>query len=99
MTHMHLTSWIIGILLFIVSLVMLKNKNEKAAKITQMIVRLFYILIFVTGIMLFFKVDANTSYHVKMLAGILVIAVMELIFVAIKKGRSATFYWIYLLLF
>ena len=94
MTHLHITSWVIAIILFIVALTLLKNKNEKGARITSMILRLFYILVIVTGVVLFLQFNSGGTYHVKMLAGVLVIAMMEMILAFTKKGRSTALYWV-----
>ncbi|MCU9594965.1 YisL family protein [Caldibacillus thermolactis] len=95
MTHMHITSWVLAIILFIVTLVLMKMNNEKGAKIVSMITRLFYIFVLVTGVMLFMSMPEPTGdYHIKMLAGVLVIVMMELLLVATKKQRSTVLYWI-----
>lgn len=95
MTHMHITSWVLAIILFIVALVLMKSNNEKGGKIVSMITRLFYIFVIVTGVMLFMSMPEPTGdYHIKMLAGILVIVVMELIFASVKRQRTTTLYWI-----
>ncbi len=68
-THMHITAWVIGIILFFVTYSMLKGANPKA-KMLHMITRLFYLLIFLTGGMLITDFGA---YAVKMIVGIIVI--------------------------
>ncbi|CAH0225066.1 hypothetical protein SRABI96_02510 [Peribacillus sp. Bi96] len=89
-THLHITVWVIGIILFFVTYSMLKSGNPKA-KILHMITRLFYLLIFITGGMLITDFGA---YAVKMIVGIIVIAAMEMVLVRTKKGKSTSAMWI-----
>lgn len=94
MTHLHITSWVVAIILFIVAVLLTKNKNEKPAKIVLMILRLFYLFIIGSGIQLYFLVDPSSGYHIKALLGVLVIVFMELVLAGIKRGKSTTIYWI-----
>ncbi|WP_228027661.1 YisL family protein [Bacillus fonticola] len=90
-TDLHITTWVVGIVLFLVAYNMYKKGNAKAAKINHMITRVLYILIIWTGINLFIPTDP--LYNVKALAGILVIVGMELTLVRTKKGKSASIGW------
>ncbi len=88
-THLHITTWVIGIILFFITYALLKKGNPKA-KMLHMITRLFYILIFLSGGMLI----SNFSYYAqKMIVGILVIAFMELVLVRTKKEKSTGIVW------
>ena len=89
-THLHITTWVIGIILFFVAYSLLKKGSPKA-KMTHMITRLFYILIFLTGGMLIS--NFNASYVDKMIVGILVIGFMEMVLVRTKKGKSTGIVW------
>ena len=40
MTHLHITSWVLGFILFIVAMMLYKQNNEKPAKIFHMSLRL-----------------------------------------------------------
>lgn len=82
-THLHITAWVIGIILFFVTYSMYKSGNPKA-KMLHMITRLFYLLIILTGGMLITDFGA---YAVKMIVGIIVIAAMEMVLVRTKKGK------------
>ncbi|MED3689117.1 YisL family protein [Peribacillus butanolivorans] len=90
MTHIHITAWVIGIILFLVTYSMLKSENPKA-KMLHMITRLFYLLIFLTGGML---ITDFGVYAVKMIVGIIVIAAMEMVLVRTKKGKGTSAMWI-----
>ena len=94
-THLHITTWVIGIILFFVAYSLLKKGSSKA-KMTHMITRLFYILIFLTGGMLI----SNFKHYVqKMIVGILVIAFMEIVLVRTKKEKVPESYGHYLFVF
>ncbi|TFD97628.1 MULTISPECIES: YisL family protein [Jeotgalibacillus] len=95
-THLHITTWVLGIILFFVALALYKGANAKGAKIVHMILRLLYILIVFTGAWLFFlnsQFDA-ALYGVKFLMGILVIGFMEMILVRTKKQKPTKVMWI-----
>ncbi|RDI47810.1 YisL family protein [Falsibacillus pallidus] len=96
-THAHITTWAIAIILFIVALSLHKSGNLKGFKIVQMILRVFYILIIITGILLypFGNESANHAlYGIKVLAGLLVISMFEMILIKISKGKNAGSFWV-----
>lgn len=49
MTHWHITSWVVALILVFVSYGLYGAGKAKGAKITHMILRLFYIIIILTG--------------------------------------------------
>jgi len=89
-TDAHITTWVVAIILFFVALALHLAGNAKAMKIVHMILRLFYILIIVTGALLFWKNQGfdPALYGVKGLVGIWVIAMFEIILVRLNKGKS-----------
>ena len=94
-THLHITTWVIGIILFFVA-VMLKN-GSKGQKITQMVLRVFYILILLTGIALFIEgmaFEMGMLYGFKLLSGLFLIGFMEMILARMKKQKPANMFWI-----
>ncbi|MFS0655982.1 YisL family protein [Bacillus sp. 179-C3.3 HS] len=93
-THLHITVWVLGIILFFVAFALAGNR-DKGAKIVHMIVRLFYVLIIATGVELYVRTGMKIpgyqgEYFGKMLLGILVIGFMEMVLVRKKKGKSIT---------
>ncbi|WP_458414373.1 YisL family protein [Schinkia sp. CFF1] len=101
MLHAHVTTWFVAIILVFVSYFMQKNGKQKPAKITTMILRLFYILILATGGDLFGRYASALGSSImtsavlyKALAGLWVIASMELLLMNQKKGKSTELYWI-----
>lgn len=99
-THLHITTWVIGLILFFVAYGLHKSGKAKGSKISHMALRLFYVLIIITGAALFFihsSIDA-ALYGVKFILGLLVIGFMEMVLVRTKKGKKTQVMWILLLL-
>ncbi|UOQ46898.1 YisL family protein [Gracilibacillus caseinilyticus] len=103
MTHLHITAWVLALILLFVSYAMYKNGN-KAGKILHMILRLDYLLILYTGGDLFAQyMDGGFSTYageliIKALAGLWVIAAIEMILVKTSKGKLAKSFWIQLVI-
>lgn len=94
MTHAHITTWVIALILFFVAVSMQKGGNSKAPKMVHMTLRLFYILIIVTGAILLIGLSSITlMYVIKVLAGIWVIGMLEMILVRSSKGKSTGMFW------
>ncbi|GEN82945.1 UPF0344 protein YisL [Sporosarcina luteola] len=99
-THFHIFTWVVGIIIFLVSAVM--AKGTKGKKITHMISRLFYVLILFSGIMLFIKgmdYGRGMEYGIKFLLGLLTIGMMEMVLVRSEKGKSVTMFWVLFFVF
>lgn len=92
-THLHITTWVIGIVLFLVAAFM--AKESKGHKITHMVLRLFYILIVISGLTLFVEHSSYDAmlYGMKFLFGILTIGMMEMVLVRSKKQKPVTLFW------
>ncbi|WP_203364174.1 YisL family protein [Bacillus sp. REN10] len=84
-THLHITTWVIAIILFFIAL----GKTSTGA---HMGLRLFYILVLGTGLLLFIRHHSinDMLYGMKMLAGILTIGLMEMVLVRKKKGKETS---------
>lgn len=102
-THLHVTSWLIAFILFIVVLILNKQGKAKGAKIVQMILRLDYLLILYSGGMLlgyyFNHLQPQIGEAVfKGLAGIWAIFALEMI--SLKSGRKepTKSWWIQLII-
>ncbi len=105
MLHLHVTSWILGLILLLVALVLYKGKNEKGATIVHMILRLFFLLIIISGGYLLFDVylknftmPIGAEAITKGVAGIWVIAAMEMLLVKTKKGKPTGAWWVQLVI-
>lgn len=90
MTHMHITTWVLAIILLIVSMTALKSGNQKRYKVSHMILRVDYLLIILTGGLLLLGINLNFEYLGKILLGIVVIGLMEMILVRTNKGKNVT---------
>lgn len=93
-THMHITTWVIALVLFLIAA--LSGKKMKAV---HMILRLMYILVIVTGMSLFLEwrdkiSESGMNYDMKVLFGILVIGFMEMVLVRKNKGKSVNMFWV-----
>jgi len=90
LTHLHITTWVIALILFIVAYVLFKQGMPKQMKIVHMVLRLFYILVIITGGILFFDFSFidEMMYGIKTLLGIVVIGFSEMVLVRLKKGKS-----------
>ncbi|GAB3790002.1 YisL family protein [Virgibacillus kimchii] len=105
MTHMHITSWVLALILFIIALVLYNQGKAKPGKILHMILRLVYLLILYTGGDLLAHYFGGGEMGallpeaiVKGLAGIWVIAAMEMILVKNNKGKPVKSVWIQLII-
>lgn len=90
-THLHITTWVVAIVIFLIAALM-----GKQSKGLHMTLRLFYILIIITGGALFFQYQTNDPmlYGMKFLGGILVIGMMEMVLVRQKKNKPTGLFWI-----
>ncbi|QPC46033.1 YisL family protein [Mangrovibacillus cuniculi] len=91
-THLHITTWALAIILYAVALVLFTRGAEKGSKITHMILRLMYILIIISGILIYPFGNENANhmmYGIKALSGIATITFFELSLVRLKKGKNA----------
>lgn len=95
MTHAHITTWFLTIVLFLVAINLNKRGKEKGFKIVQMILRVMYLLIIATGgILLFSITHFSVLYILKTAVGLWIIALFELILMRTAKKQAATVLWI-----
>ena len=95
-THLHITTWVIGLILFFLAATgIVKSKG------VHMALRLFYILIIISGGALYYKYaiefrapEGGMDYDMKFLFGILLIGMMEMILVRQKKNKPTTIFWV-----
>ncbi len=95
-THLHITTWVIGLILFFIA-----AAGISKSKGVHMALRLFYILMIITGGALYweyginFRTDATgMGYDMKFLFAILTIAMMEMVLVKKNKGKKNGLFWI-----
>ena len=98
MLHLHLTAIIVGVILFIAVYGMYKKNNtaeNKPALIMHMVLRVFYLLVLFSGIMVYVgnmegisNTGSHMQYGIKALLGILSIGLMEIAIVRLKKNSA-----------
>lgn len=95
MIHAHITAWIVALILFFVVLSLHKSGKTKGAKIVQMVLRVFYLLIIATGVGLLTQVShIDWKYILKTVAGLWVIGTFEMILSRVKGSRRTSVFWI-----
>lgn len=95
MIHAHITAWFLSIILFFVALSLQKNGKQKGAKIVHMVLRLFYVLILLTGFMLLLSItNISGLYILKAAGGLWIIASLELILIKSAKQVKTSAFWI-----
>ncbi|ALC80686.1 MULTISPECIES: YisL family protein [Bacillus] len=94
-THLHITTWVIGLIFVFVTYAMYSSGSKSGAKIVHMILRLIYLLIIATGADLLFRLQLwNGEYISKAILGIISIGFMEMLLIRRKKQKSTTGMWI-----
>ncbi|WP_079709140.1 YisL family protein [Paraliobacillus ryukyuensis] len=103
MIHLHITSWALTLVLFVVAFNLYRADKHKAAKITHMITRLMYLLVLYSGgdlLVGYFQsgtFDAHPAATiVKVLAGLWVIACVEILLVRYAKGKPVVGFFVQL---
>ncbi|MCZ2259011.1 YisL family protein [Sporosarcina sp. G11-34] len=98
-THLHIFTWVVGVILFLVAAVM--ASGSKGQKIVHMTARLFYVLILLSGLLLFIRYMSmdGALYGVKFLLGFATIGMMEMVLVRSNKGKSVSVLWILFFVF
>lgn len=93
-TDGHITTWVLTLILFLIALSLNKSGKAKGFKILHMIIRVFYLLIILTGGMLLFSVYHITLlYILKAVVGLWIISLFELILIKSSKKERTTLAW------
>ncbi len=101
MIHLHITAIVVSIILFLVVYFMYRGNNtadNKVAKILHMVLRLFYLIVLFSGLMIYVgnmegisNSGGHMQYGIKVLLGLLSVVFMEVSIVRLKKqSTSAT---------
>ncbi|TGB05251.1 YisL family protein [Halobacillus salinus] len=97
MAHLHITSWVIAFVMLGLATTFHRAGKQKAAKISQMILRADYLLVLFSGGWLFSSyANYGPLIIIKVLAGLWVLASMEAISAKYKKGKPAGSWWLQL---
>lgn len=101
MAHLHITSWVLAIILIFIVSAFYGQDKTKPGKIVHMILRLDYLLLLYSGGSLIGTYISNGvsgamlgELIVKVIAGIWVIVSMEMIGVKTKKNKPVKVWWI-----
>ena len=100
-THLHITSWVLALILLMVVVVLHNQGKAKGAKITQMILRLVYLVILGSGghlLGMYFSGPNVALAIVKGLTGLWTIAAMEMVAIKTVKNKPASGMWIQLVI-
>jgi Protein of unknown function (DUF1516) len=91
MIHLHITSWVLVLLLFVVALM---AGNAKTKKIAHMTARMLYFVVIASGIWTLTSLaKVSGEYFGKAILGIVVIAGIEMVLVRTQKGRPTGMAW------
>lgn len=101
MAHMHITSWVLAIILIILVVIFYKKGNSKVGNILHMVLRLDYLFILFTGVMLLTDYFTGNYGHtgelfIKVLSGLWVIASLEMIGIKTSSNQPTKSWWIQL---
>lgn len=91
--QVHVASWSITLALFIVSLILIKTGPEKAQKIIHMILRLFLLITFLTGVGIVFAYGFGAAY-IKGALGTLLLIFMEMILLKTRDHDKTALLWV-----
>ncbi|UCZ52077.1 YisL family protein [Bacillus shivajii] len=95
--HTHTLFWFITLILFALTVTFLRVGKAKLSKIMQMTLRLFYVLVLITGIVLIF-IHMSLLAVIKGILAFWLIYVMEMITNRMAKGtlegNSKWLFWI-----
>lgn len=92
----HIGSWAILVLLFFISYFLIRGGAKRGGKIVHMILRLFFVIMVVSGVGLLFGYKFPAVYVVKGILAIILIYAMEMLLVRTGKGtigQKAPTYW------
>lgn len=91
----HVLTWIIAFVLFFLALRLHYVGKGKAFTVVQMVLRLFYLLIILSGILLVTQIQTiGFLYILKMVVGVWVITAMEFVLNRMTKQKQTGVFWI-----
>jgi uncharacterized membrane protein SirB2 len=94
MLQLHVLSWSIGIPVFLLSFICLALNQKKAHKVLQMVARLFFVLILISGIILLASVGFAGLALLKGILGIVLMGLMEMLVSRRRNGKPTGVFWI-----
>ncbi|MTT30541.1 DUF1516 family protein [Terrilactibacillus sp. BCM23-1] len=98
MVYIHVASWTILLILFFFGFVLTTLEVTQGKKIVHLLTRIFYIVVFLTGLHLVTNYGMDKHDWVwpiiKMCFGLLVILSIEGILVRLRKQKRTSVYWV-----
>lgn len=95
MAHLHVTGWALAIIFVFLVVNSYKKGQDRQATVLQMLLRIEYLIILFSGIMLFLSYNQmNGELIVKVIAGLWAIASMEMITIKTKNSKPTKGWWI-----
>lgn len=103
MIHLHLTAIVLAVVFFFITYFSIKNPGDpdaKYAKVPHMIARLLYVVVLVSGLVLFIQAMGINGmlYGLKFLAGLFTIGLMEMAVIRKRKATGQTMFITFLVL-
>ncbi len=99
MTHAHITTWLIALILFFIAISLHKGGKSRGLKVVKMILRVFYLLIIATGVVMLFSINITGLYVIKAIGGIIIIGLFEMILSRTTKNKSTGIFWVLFIVF
>lgn len=96
--QVHVTSWSITLILFIITLILTRAGSPKAQKIFHMILRLFLVITLLTGIGLLVTYGFHGIYLIKGALGIILLIFLEMVVTKTRDREPVTIWWIVLII-
>jgi len=90
----HEGSWAFVAILFLVTVLLLKNSSKKFATISHMILRLFYVLMLLSGLSMIIAFDFPLFYTLKGILALVMVGFMEICCARMKRNTSYFFTFI-----
>lgn len=85
----HQGSWAFIVILFIASYILLKTNKAKAGQIVQMILRVFYLIMVISGIGMLIGYKFPLAYTIKGILAIILISFMEMACARVKRNEKS----------
>lgn len=89
----HIGSWAILVLVFLITFLLAKSGKERGAKIVGMVLRLFYVIMLVSGGGMLFRLSFPLMYIIKAVLAVVMIGMMEAIIGRTKRRESTGVFW------
>lgn len=91
--QVHVDSWTITLVLFILSLILIKTGPAKVQKIFHMILRLFLVITLLTGIGLLVSYHFKGIVLLKGTLGIFLLFLIEMVVIKTRNNDRVLFWW------